>query len=286
MAISKSLLAGDPAHLRAAFGDLGLKETPGPVSHDRIRDMFAKSGNPGNWDDSATAWCAAAMGAWLIESGHKGSGKLTARSYLEWGTATETPKRGDIVVFKRGDSTWQGHVALYLGADKGRIWVIGGNQANAVTAASYPAVNLLGYRRVPAAVSAPVPQPEPKEAPVPGILKSGAKGAAVTILQRNLAALGFDAGPVDGEFGPATTKAVKAFQLKHGLDPDGEVGPLTNAMLAIKLKPAAVASQSPGAPKVAVAAPSAPKGGLAVAGVILAALLIAGAAMAFLVWGQ
>jgi len=58
-------------------------------------------------------------------------------------------------------------------------------------------------------------------------LKSGAKGFQVKRLQRLLAQRGFDAGTVDGVFGPATEKAVKKAQKAHGLDPDGIAGPLT-----------------------------------------------------------
>ena len=40
-------------------------------------------------------------------------------------------------------------------------------------------------------------------------------------LQRLLSAAGFDAGGVDGRMGPKTIAAVKAFQVAHGLVPDG-----------------------------------------------------------------
>jgi len=36
---------------------------------------------------------------------------------------------------------------------------------------------------------------------------------------------------VDGDFGPRTELAVKEFQRRVGLDPDGIVGPLTRAEL-------------------------------------------------------
>lgn len=35
----------------------------------------------------------------------------------------------------------------------------------------------------------------------------------------------------DGDFGPATEKAVRAFQTLKSLEPDGEIGPLTWAAL-------------------------------------------------------
>lgn len=46
-------------------------------------------------------------------------------------------------------------------------------------------------------------------------------------LQRRLAALGFDPGPLDGVHGRRTLAALKAFQAKSGLVADGIAGPLT-----------------------------------------------------------
>lgn len=65
-----------------------------------------------------------------------------------------------------------------------------------------------------------------------GPLCRGSSGAAVTELQRALARDGFDPGAVDGKFGPATERAVRAFQRANGLDVDGVVGPRTRAALA------------------------------------------------------
>lgn len=63
-------------------------------------------------------------------------------------------------------------------------------------------------------------------------LRRGSSGADVTQLQRALARDGFDPGSVDGKFGPATERAVRAFQKANGLDVDGVVGPKTRAALA------------------------------------------------------
>jgi lysozyme len=62
------------------------------------------------------------------------------------------------------------------------------------------------------------------------VLKRGVTGQAVERLQRALSAAGH-AIAVDGVFGPATVRAVKAFQGAHGLQADGVVGPATWAAL-------------------------------------------------------
>jgi hypothetical protein len=62
-------------------------------------------------------------------------------------------------------------------------------------------------------------------------LSLGATGAQVKTLQTALAALGFDPGTPDGDYGPSTQAAVVKFQRAKGLAPDGAVGPLTLAKL-------------------------------------------------------
>jgi cell wall-associated NlpC family hydrolase len=60
-----------------------------------------------------------------------------------------------------------------------------------------------------------------------GVYEEGDTGQDVAQIQAKLGALGYSAGPADGEFGPATTAAVKAFQKDRGLDADGVVGQAT-----------------------------------------------------------
>ena len=62
-------------------------------------------------------------------------------------------------------------------------------------------------------------------------LRQGSKGEHVERLQAGLAARGFSPGPVDGEFGPRTERAVRELQRAEGLEVDGIVGPNTWAAL-------------------------------------------------------
>ncbi|MBZ5586646.1 MAG: peptidoglycan-binding protein [Acidobacteriia bacterium] len=77
-----------------------------------------------------------------------------------------------------------------------------------------------------------------------GTLKQGDRGAPVIALQNALAARGFNPGGVDGDYGPATAAAVRAFQRSAGLTPDGAVGSATAAALGLQ-PPAAVVSLIP-----------------------------------------
>src|SRR5581483_9551270 len=77
------------------------------------------------------------------------------------------------------------------------------------------------------------------------ILRQGATGPAVVTLQQDLAAAGFSPGAIDGDFGPATLAAVKAFQSANGLVADGIVGPLTWAALTQAATPAPAPAPTP-----------------------------------------
>ena len=63
------------------------------------------------------------------------------------------------------------------------------------------------------------------------ILKRGSSGQDVRELQVRLQELGWSDLVVDGDFGESTQKAVRAFQTRRNLDPDGEVGETTIAEL-------------------------------------------------------
>jgi uncharacterized protein (TIGR02594 family) len=123
---------------KVAMRDYGLQEIVGPRHSKRIVEMFVKAGHPEVTSDE-TAWCSAAMNTWAVEAGLKGTGSLLARSWLKWGNKVllkdfiTKPRSGVVAVFKRGNSSWQGHVALTTGRLRGNeIEILGGNQSNSV----------------------------------------------------------------------------------------------------------------------------------------------------------
>ena len=90
----------------------------------------------------------------------------------------------------------------------------------------------------------PPPTEEPeKYTATPKSLQVGFKNSeAVRTVQKRLKELGYYKGNADGDFGPATEAAVKAFQKANGLKADGKVGDKTlakmNAKTAISAKQA------------------------------------------------
>lgn len=58
-------------------------------------------------------------------------------------------------------------------------------------------------------------------------LEQGSNGGAVAMLQRILLSSGFDAGPINGVFGPTTDTAVRGWQKFMGIVEDGIVGDQT-----------------------------------------------------------
>lgn len=62
-------------------------------------------------------------------------------------------------------------------------------------------------------------------------LSFGAESDKVKTYQEKLIALGYLSGKADGKFGNATVAAIKRFQERNGLIPDGYIGPQTRDML-------------------------------------------------------
>lgn len=72
-----------------------------------------------------------------------------------------------------------------------------------------------------------------------GVLKRGSRGPAVAALQQTLADAGLYKGRIDGDYGRRTQDAVRAYQMRYGLDADGIAGPQTQRSLAATAAPQA-----------------------------------------------
>jgi peptidoglycan hydrolase-like protein with peptidoglycan-binding domain len=100
------------------------------------------------------------------------------------------------------------------------------------------------------------PFPEPPNQIQQNYIAKGMVGGQVKFLQELLKGLGYDPGVIDGVFGFATERAVIAFQRAKGLEPDGVVGPATQAAISAAYAP--VAPTRPVLPPPSHAASGAP----------------------------
>lgn len=131
--------------IKIALSQYGVKEIIGDKHNPQILEYHKTTGG---FSDDETAWCSSFINWCAIQAGVEHSGKANARSWLNVGEVTETPEIGDIVVFKRGTSSWQGHVGIYINKMNGIIYTLGGNQGNKVDVSGYKEEDLLGCRRL------------------------------------------------------------------------------------------------------------------------------------------
>lgn len=142
-----------PTHYQLAMSDLGLREVPGHQHNPQIVQMFRDVGHS-EVDNDETSWCAASTGSWLERSGIPSTRALNARSYLDWGTEVgnkhdlSSCRKGDVVVlWREHPKSWKGHVALYVKHTATHVWLLGGNQKNAVRMEPFPVDRVLSVRR-------------------------------------------------------------------------------------------------------------------------------------------
>jgi len=136
-----------PDHVVYAIGYLGLHEHK---DREQLHNLVGV-------DPVQTEWCAAFLNAILENQNIAGSDSvsnnpLMARSFLSWGDTVAVPQIGDIMIFKRGNNSWQGHVAIYLDTvkknNKTYYKILGGNQDDSVTISYYPTDLLISARRI------------------------------------------------------------------------------------------------------------------------------------------
>lgn len=90
----------------------------------------------------------------------------------------------------------------------------------------------------------PIPSPATKEEMRAAIMEYRLRSSdRIKKVQLALTQAGFDPGPIDGELGPRTDQALRAFQKAQGLEPDGIVGVKTWTALSEYLEPGSLHAQ-------------------------------------------
>lgn len=134
-----------PKWYTLAEAELGQAEIPGKDHNPRILEYLRVAGFPDVQNDE-DAWCAVFANWALMEAGQPGTHSRMARSFLGYGKTLSKPTKGCIVVMKRGSNPQQGHVGFFSHAKDKRVYLLGGNQANKVSIASFPESDVLSYR--------------------------------------------------------------------------------------------------------------------------------------------
>lgn len=133
-----------PAWIVTAEKEIGVKEVPGPGDNPRILE-YHKATNLKATDD-AVPWCSAFVNWVLLHCGYERSHQAAARSFLGVGVILKGYKKYSIVILRRGNSTWQGHVGFAIDETKSHVLVLGGNQGDRVSKAWFRKENVIGYR--------------------------------------------------------------------------------------------------------------------------------------------
>lgn len=151
-----------------------------------------------------------------------------AKEHGQW--VTDEYRAGDILLYDWNNDGQADHVGFCIGSSNGRLDSIEGNVSDAVCITHRLPGTVMGAYRPTYST------PDGKKDDNTGLplLKRGDVSGAVKSVQVLLIhKWAVSCGPdgADGDFGPNTESAVKAFQRHVGLDPDGVVGPLTWARL-------------------------------------------------------
>lgn len=130
---------------------VGVRELAGPHDHPLIRWWLSLCFDGQLELHDEVPWCSAFLNGMAWELGLARSKSALARTWLQVGTPVplERARLGyDVVVLWRGDkASPAGHVGLYAGRDDG-VLLLGGNQSNAVSLATFPVDRVLGVRRL------------------------------------------------------------------------------------------------------------------------------------------
>lgn len=132
--------------------EVGVKETPGRGSTQRVLDYRKLAGVALTGDDSDVPWCRILVGAAFRNIGLPIAASALARSIESDQNFVRLngPALGAVAVFWRNSPrSGLGHVGFYRAETKTHIYVLGGNEGDRVDVAPFPAASpsfgLVGY---------------------------------------------------------------------------------------------------------------------------------------------
>lgn len=139
-----------PPWYRVALAELkaGVKELPGASRNNpRILDYHRITTLRATTDE--VSWCASFVSFCLETAGVPSTKSAAARSYDKYGQNVKGKLRlGDILVKRRGNSAWQGHVGFFAGmGSPSTVKLLGGNQGDRISIADFPLSVFHSFRR-------------------------------------------------------------------------------------------------------------------------------------------
>lgn len=137
-----------PGWMIIAQAELGQVEVPGAINNPRIVAYHASTRGGEAADE--VPWCSS-FACWVLERvGIRTPRSKRALDWQSWGVASEgTP--GAVAVLNYGAG--RGHVGFVVASGgPGRVWLLGGNQGNAVSVRAFDRARVVAYRMPPPAV--------------------------------------------------------------------------------------------------------------------------------------
>lgn len=138
--------------LQIASKELGQKEVRGPKENPRIR-TYHKYATLKNKRESSenVPWCSSFMCFIAEKAGCKSTNSKLARSWERGGYKKKSrhPLPGDVVTFwRKSKRSGYGHVGIFLKQTKHFVYVMGGNQSDAVNIRRYSKERMTGIWRI------------------------------------------------------------------------------------------------------------------------------------------
>ena len=152
---SRPLRLSDAPWMDIAEAELGIHEDALPGHHNqRIIEYHSTTTLKASTDE--TPWCSAFVNWVMLKAGYRGTNSALARSWIDWGSALSTSRRGAITVIKKKGAVQDAatgsatgfHVAFCVDSSSTHVRLLGGNQSDQVKYSSFSlaAYDVKGYR--------------------------------------------------------------------------------------------------------------------------------------------